>query len=363
MLSNLFVGISGTRLTLPENRTSNGSVLNEPEDLPLRPTIDAHHHLWQLGRFPYAWLAPGSPPRPFGDHSRLKRDYLVADYLSDMAGAGVIASVFVEANAGASGAAEVEWVDTAAPDTALPAAAIGSVDLRRPDIAETLAALARSPRMRGIRMSLCWNERPQWRFIDGPDVMLAPEFRRGMAELTRRGMVFDVLVVPGQLSQLAGLAHANPEQQIVINHLGTPWFETAADEAAWTAGMRECAGCANVAVKLSGLWPLDHKWRPERIAGPVRLVVDLFGPGRCLWASNYPVEKLMCPVVDQIRNLETVLEDLYEEDKDRIFRQTAERLYRIPPIAGTEPLVQASNRDAVRGSGSTRPTRRVARQD
>lgn len=324
--------------------------MNDLKDAPLRKTIDAHHHLWQLGRFPYAWLAPDSPPRPFGDHSGLKRDYLLADYLEDMAGAGVVASAFVEANTGAPGADEIEWLDEAAGDGALPAVAVGRADLRRPDIGEILSALARSRRMRGIRMSLCWDERPQWRFIERPDVMLAPEFRRGMAELTRRGMVFDVLVVPGQLAQLAGLARASPDQQIVINHLGTPWFETARDKAAWAAGMRECARCANVAVKLSGLWPLDRKWRPERIVGPVRLVVDLFGPERCLWASNYPVEKLMCPVLDQIRNLEAVLDHLSEGDRDRIFRQTAERLYRFPPIAAVEAPTRNPGRQAV-GAG------------
>ena len=300
----------------------------------MRPTIDAHHHLWQLGRFPYAWLAPDSPPRPFGDHSRLKNDYLVDDYLRDMADAGVVASVFVEANADAPGAEEVEWVDATALDNSWPAAFIGSADLRRPDISRTLDEFARSSRMRGIRMSLCWDERPQWRFIDRADVMLDPDFRRGLAELTRRDMIFDALVVPGQLSQLAGLARANPDQQIVVNHLGTPWFETARDQAAWAAGMRECARNPNISVKLSGLWPLDRQWRPDRIASPVRLVIDLFGPRRCLWASNYPVEKLMCPVLDQIRNLETVLEDFSEEDRDMIFRRTAARLYRIPFAVG-----------------------------
>jgi predicted TIM-barrel fold metal-dependent hydrolase len=323
----------------------------------LRPTIDAHHHLWQLGRFPYAWLAPDSPPRPFGDHGGLKRDYLVADYLGDMTAAGVVASVFVEANAGAPGAAEIEWVDEVAGSGAQPAVAIGSADLRRPDIGEMLSAFARSPRIRGIRMSLCWDDRPRWRFIDSPDVMLAPEFRRGLAELTRRDMVFDVLVVPRQLSQLAGLARANPEQRIVIDHLGTPLFETTADEAAWIAGMRECARSPNIVVKLSGLWPLDRQWRPERIAGPVRLVVDLFGPERCMWASNYPVEKLMCPVGDQIRNLEAILDHLSETDKDMIVRQTAARAYRIPDIAGIEARARDAGRDASRAIRSAEPIR------
>lgn len=294
-----------------------------------RPRIDAHHHLWDLKRFPYAWLAPDSPPRPFGDHAGLKRDYLPADYRKDIAGLDVVASVFVEANAGAPGAREIEWVDEVARDAPMPGVAVGGVDLRRPDLAAILSAFQRSPRMRGIRMSLCWDERPRWRFIDAPDVMLSAEFRAGLAALTRRGLVFDTLVVPSQLSQLAQLAASNPGQAIVIDHLGTPWFETVGDRRAWESGMRECAACPNVAVKISALWTLDRRWRPEVIRDPVRLVVELFGAARCMWASNLPVETLMCPAPRQIASLEEVLADLDEDAKNAIFHDTAKRVYRI----------------------------------
>src|SRR3954454_17362636 len=118
--------------------SSRGTDVNEAV-VPSRTTIDGHHHLWELGRFPYAWLAPDSPPRPFGDHGALKRDYLVSDYLADIAGTGVVASVFVEANAGAPAAGEVHWVDHVAGDAALPSVAVGSVDLRRADVASILA--------------------------------------------------------------------------------------------------------------------------------------------------------------------------------------------------------------------------------
>lgn len=300
------------------------------KDGSVRQRIDAHHHLWQLGRFPYAWLAPGSPPRPFGDHTALKKDYLVADYARDMAGIGVVASVFVEASAGGPGASELDWVDAVAGDRSLPAVSVGHADLRRPDIGAVLSVFQRSARMRGIRMSLAWDGRPWWRFVESPDIMLAPEFLHGLSELTRRELAFDTLVVPGQLSQLANVARANPDLQIVINHLGTPLRETVEDIAQWTEGMRDCARCANMSIKLSGLWVLDRGWAPEHIAAPVRMVIDLFGPHRCMWATNYPVEKLMCPVVDQIRNLDTVLDDLSEDEKDTIFRRTAARIYRIP---------------------------------
>jgi predicted TIM-barrel fold metal-dependent hydrolase len=296
----------------------------------LRPTIDAHCHLWQLGRFPYVWLAPDAPPRPFGDHGALKRDYLLPDYLNDTKDAGIVGAVFVEANSGAPAAAEIGWVEEVARNGRnLPTVAVASVDLRRPDTGDVLAELKRMPRMRGVRMSLCWHEQPRWRFIERPDVMLEHEFRSGLAALTRHDLVFDALVVPRQLPQLAHLARANPEQAIVLNHLGTPWFEGPADRDAWREGIRDCARCPNICVKISGLWSLDRQWRPEIIGEPVGFVVDLFGPERCMWASNLPVEKLMCPVDDQLRSLEHVLDGLAEAEKDMIFRTTAMRVYRM----------------------------------
>jgi len=297
----------------------------------LRPTIDAHCHLWELGRFPYVWLAPDAPHRPFGDHGALKRDYLLPDYLFDTEAAGIVGAVFVEANSGAPAANEIEWVDAVASAGGrdLPTVSVASVDLRRPDTADVLARLKRSPRLRGIRMSFCWHEQLRWRFIDRPDVMLEDAFRQGLAELTRQGLILDALVVPQQLSQLADLARANPDQPIVLNHLGTPWFETSADKETWRTGIRACASNPNVCVKLSGLWSLDRQWRSEVIGEPVRFVVDLFGPERCMWASNLPVEKLMCKVPDQLRNLEQALHGLAEADKDMIFRTTAMRVYRM----------------------------------
>jgi predicted TIM-barrel fold metal-dependent hydrolase len=284
--------------------------------------------LWELGRAPYAWLAPDSPPRPFGDHGALKRDYLLNDYLKDIDGLGIVGSVFVEASAGAP-AAEIEWVDEIANGSALPTASVGYLDLRSSDVKRLVSEFRRSSRMRGVRMSLAWHQRTAWRFVEGPDVMLSDEFRDGLAVLTEHGLVFETVVVPQQLSQLADLARANPAQLIVIDHLGTPWFETAADRTVWMNGMKQCAGCPNMVVKLSGLWTLDRQWRPDVIGEPVRYVVDLFGPDRCMWASNLPVETLMCPVADQLSNLEEVLDHLTEDAKDRVFRRTAKQVYRL----------------------------------
>src|SRR5690606_11961749 len=108
----------------------------------------------------------------------------------------------------------------------------------------------------------------------------------------------------------------------------TPFFETEGDKDEWESGMTDCARCPNISVKLSGLWPLERGWRPARIGEAVRFVVDRFGPERSMWASNYPVEKVMCPVKTQLENLGAVLRDLPPGEVDMIFRATAMRVYR-----------------------------------
>src|SRR5258708_9892371 len=99
----------------------------------------------------------------------------------------------------------------------------GYVDLRSCDVKRLVSEFRRSSRMRGVRMSLAWHQRTGWRFVEGPDVMQSRAFRDGLAVLTEHGLVFETVVVPQQLSQLADLARANPAQLIVIDHLGTPW--------------------------------------------------------------------------------------------------------------------------------------------
>jgi len=268
----------------------------------------------------------------------LKRDYALRDYLADIEGLNIGGSVFVEANAGASGASEVDWLDEVAGSDELPTVAVGSLDLRRPDVKPILSAFLTSSRMRGIRMSLCWDRRPQWRFIDRPHVMQCPEFRAGLSALTKHGLVFDALVMPGQLLELADLARENPDQMIVLNHLGTPAFESDTDRQEWADGIKACARQRNVFMKISGLWPLDRGWRTEIIDKPVRFVVDLFGPGRCMWASNLPVEKLMCPPETQVAHLAHVLGHLSLCERQMIFCATALKVYRI------EMLVEAPER-------------------
>ena len=295
-----------------------------------RMIIDSHHHLWDLSRFPYRWLRPEAPPRPFGDHTAIKRDYLVEDYRRDCATIRLLASVHVQANSGAARPAEeTAWLQSLSTSTGTPAAVVGHADLTHPEVERDLDEHCSHPVARGIRMLLGWHEEAKWRFVEDPRILESQAFHRGFGLLAPRRLAFDVVVMPGQLAQVAALARAFPGTTIVIDHLGMAYLPDDVATRIWRDGMQAAAASPNVFVKVSGLWPLERSWAPARLGPEIRFVVENFGPSRCMWGSNLPIEKLMCPVDRQIAVLDAVLAPLPQDARGWIFRRTAAAVYRL----------------------------------
>jgi len=289
--------------------------------------IDGHHHLWDLARLPYTWLRPEAPPRPFGDHTAIKRNFLPADYRAATAGLEIAASVHVEAMPGAADpAAESAWLDEIRPKEGIVAASIAHLDPRLPALDAALDALARHETVRGIRTGIAFRANSPWRFANAAGLAHADDFRRGIARIAARDHIVEMILLPEQIVELIDLADAHPRTSFVINHMATlePGFEDV-----WRAGMREAAKRPNIHMKLSGMWTIARDWNEAAIRMPVRFAVEAFGATRCLWGSNLPIEGLMCGATRQIEMLHRVLGDLPMPDRAAIFGGTAARLYRI----------------------------------
>jgi predicted TIM-barrel fold metal-dependent hydrolase len=107
---------------------------------------------------------------------------------------------------------------------------------------------------------------------------------------------------------------------------------TGADTAAfetWLDAMSVLAACDNVTVKISGLGMMFHNWTEEMIAPFVRKTITLFGPERCMFASNFPVDGMFSSFDRLWTAYANIVTDMSASDKDRLFRQTAEHIYRI----------------------------------
>ncbi len=196
-----------------------------------------------------------------------------------------------------------------------------------------LDRLKRYPLVRGVRMQLHWHENPLYRFAARPDLCADPAIRRNVGHLADYGWSFDLQVFAPQMADAAGLAEACPDVTFILQHAGMLEDLSPQGRAAWRAGMARLAQCPNVVSKLSGLGTFIHRNDPAHIAGIVTDTVAIFGADRCLFGSNFPIEKLWTSYRDLIRRLQGGRRASSAAQRDAIFSTTAERVYRLGPSA------------------------------
>ncbi len=323
------------------------ALANEPVLAPEMPIIDAHHHLWTEADVPY----------------------LLDEFGADLtSGHNLVASVFVQAHYGyrTDGPAhlapvgeteKVAALADAAVQRGLPRIAEGIVAfadlLRGGAVAEVLEAHAEAARgrLRGIRHSVSRDpEFPNGIVLrPAPEGMLAdPVYREGLRAVARAGLSFDAMLYSRQIPELTALARALPDLPIVVDHIGCVIgvgpYETRMDEqfAVWRSAMAELAQCPNVTTKIGGFgmiicgarWheapappsseALAAAWRPW-----VDSCIELFGPNRCLFESNFPVDKAMYPYRTLWNAFKRLTAGLAEGERHALFAGTAARVYRI----------------------------------
>ncbi len=271
-------------------------------------------------------------PRIFGPYEPLRRDYLIGEYLADAEANGVTRSVYVQANWQATRALdEIKWVQSVADESGWPHGIVGYVDLLADDCTPALdAAMQASPLLRGMRMQLHWHDNELYRFAPRPDLCDDPKLRNNLARLSERELLFELQVFAPQMESAARLAHALPNLQFVLLHAGMLEDTSARGLAEWRAGMDALAACPNVAVKLSGLGTFLRRIDPDYIALAAGETVRRFGANRCLFGSNFPIEKLWTDYGTLLGAYKTALAKFSDAERVQIFSETARRIYRLP---------------------------------
>ena len=311
---------------------------------PARPIIDPHHHLWD------------------DDRPRYLLDELLADTRS---GHNVRATVFVDCRSmyrrdgpeALRSVGEVEFANGVAAmcasgnygDIRACAGIVSYADLRGGEEAEAvLDALDRAGggRFRGIRQMATHDE--QVRVHPSPHLYLDPRFRKGFARLQRRGYSFDAWLYHPQLPELIDLMEAFPEAKLVLNHIGgrigIGTYSSRQEEvrAAWSNDVKALARYPNMHVKLGGLGMslcgfgfekqetpvssavLADAWRPY-----FETCIEAFGPERCMFESNFPVDKPSCSYRAAWNAFKCIAAGASEEEKAALFSGTAARFYNL----------------------------------
>ena len=299
------------------------------------PFVDAHIHLWDLAHIHYAWLSPPfSDEGPNGSTEAIAHTYLIDDYLADASGWNVVGAVHVDAGADpAMALAETEWLEGIAAERGLPNGIVGFAALDDPQVERSLEAHAVHPHVRGIRHIVNWHSDPR-RTYTPRDVTGDPAWARGFGLLGKYSLSFDLQAYPGQFAGLAALIARHPETQVVIDHLGSPVLSDGFEQ--WKKAIAELAALPNVAVKLSGPGFIRRPWDGEFARPYLLTAIDLFGPERCLVASDFPTDKLFGTFDETLGAYAEIIKDFGDTERRAMWGGNANRIFRLGLDLGRE---------------------------
>jgi predicted TIM-barrel fold metal-dependent hydrolase len=331
----------------------------EPALEPELEICDPHHHLWpqQTARYP-----------------RYDLEDLRADTGS---GHRVVDTVFIDCAARyrtdgpppLRPVGETEYVvERAEASEQAPGARIagivGHADLLLGDAVEQVLAAhleAGRGRFRGIRHSAAWDASPAIppsHTHPPPHLYDDPQFRRGLAVLGRLGLSFDAWQFHPQLDELLELAATHPDVTIIVNHIGGPMgtgpYAGRRDDvrAVWRPAMARLAQLPNTSLKVGGIGMarygagFERRERPpgsdellEHWGDDLRWCIDTFGPDRCMFESNFPVDAESCSYVVLWNAFKKVSSGYGPAERAELFRGTARRVYRLGAAGGTAAQV------------------------
>jgi L-fuconolactonase len=276
--------------------------------------IDAHHHLWDPTRVQYEWMSEARM-------DSIRRPFVPADLLPELESCGIEATVVVQS---ANSSDDTELILEHAAATDWIAGVVAWVPLTRPDEVEAeLERLLETDVVCGIR-HLAHDE-------PDPDWLVQPTVVRSLGLIAREGLVYEIpAVYPLHLGHAARLAELIPDLRIVIDHLGkAPAPDAAEDFDHWCALMADCAAHGNVYAKVSGLGTTGNGTpRPfEETGAAVARAVELFGPNRLLYGSDWPVATLNRDYGATFATITGMLGELSRAEHEAVFGGTATALY------------------------------------
>ena len=272
--------------------------------------IDAHQHFWKLDRGDYPW-----PNETVAD---IFRDFEPADLAPLLAAAGVDRTVLVQAT---ETVAETEFLLQIASDVDWVAGVVGWVDLAAPDAPKVIDRLQQNSALKGLRPMLQNTEETGWILSD----TVAPALSH-MADL---GLCFDALIQPRHLEAISQIARLHPSLPIVIDHIAKPKLGGARmPDAKWMQGMRRLAELPNVHCKLSGLvTEIGPAWTMSDLAPFAAHVLQVFGPDKTLFGSDWPVVNLASTYAGWRDTVDELLSTLSAVDRAKIMGGNAQAFY------------------------------------
>lgn len=258
------------------------------------------------------------------------RDYPLDEFKQDVAQSHVTQSVYVQANWPVERFEdEVAWVQKQAYEGGMVSGIVGYADFTVDDVRPQLDRLSRYPLMRGVRQQLHWHDNPLYRFATVPDLACNETLQKNIARLADYRWSFDLQVFAQQMSGAIELALAAPDVTFILQHAGMMEDDSRKGREFWQQSMRLLAQAPNVVSKLSAFGTFIHRNDPAHIQWMIEQTVKVFGAERCLFGSNFPIEKIWTDYTSLVKAFIDGSRSLTPDEQASIFHGTARRVYRL----------------------------------
>jgi L-fuconolactonase len=270
--------------------------------------IDAHQHFWRIDRGDYGWLTPALGP--------IYRDFMPDDLAPLLARHGIGGTILVQA---APTITETRFMLAVAQATPFVRGVVGWVDFEAADAADVIAELAADPLLVGLR--------PMVQDIADDDWLLRPSLGPALAAMARHALVFDALVLPRHLPRLRTLNGRHPNLTVVVDHGAKPQIRDRLREP-WASDLAAIAAVPSVTCKLSGLvTEATTDWQAADIRPYAQHILDIFGPQRVMFGSDWPVVNLAGGYDRWRETALGLIAHLAAPERAAILGDTARRIY------------------------------------
>ena len=271
-------------------------------------SVDAHQHFWRVERGDYAWMTP--------QVGVLYQDYGPSDLAPMLARHRIARTILVQA---AETEAETAYLLEVAATTPFVAGVVGSIDMTAPDAADAAARAAANRLLVGVR--------PMVQDIADDDWLVRADVSAAAHGIGRSGLVFDALVLPRHLSRVLVFLDRHPHLPVVIDHGAKPFIKAGVLDP-WRADIAAIGARPTTTCKVSGLvTEAGDDWTGADLRPYVEHLLDVFGPSRLMWGSDWPV-------VERARGYDAwrhaaveLFEGLSHDEQSAIFGGTAARVY------------------------------------
>ena len=272
--------------------------------------VDAHQHFWNFDPLRDSWITE--------DMEVIRHDFLPHDLKPLMDANGLNSCIAVQADQSEN---ETDFLLGLASENEFIKGVVGWIDLCADTIHERLEYYSQFPKLKGFRHILQ---------AEPIEFILKPEFQRGITALQVYRFTYDILIYPQHLPVIPDLIRGGNEQKFILDHLGKPNIKNGTSTT-WATDLKKLASHKNVFCKLSGMvTEADHRtWKKEDIFPYMDKALELFGPERLLFGTDWPVCRLAASY-DQVCDLmNDYLGKLTIHEQELIWGKNAALFYQL----------------------------------